>query len=88
MSTKFFTNRDDNTLLKKFRGVFEHNTDIDSFDTLVGYFRASDYFRIRPFLEKVPKIRIVVGISVEKISAVYRSEAWLFPGDAHITLPN
>lgn len=28
MSTKFFTNRDDNSLLKKFKRVFENNIDI------------------------------------------------------------
>jgi HKD family nuclease len=36
---------------------------------LVGYFRASGYFRIRPFLDKVPQIRILVGINVDKMLA-------------------
>ena len=57
MSTKFFTNQDSNTLLNKFKGIFEHNTDIENFDALVGYFRASGYFKLRPFLENVPNIR-------------------------------
>ena len=39
MSTKFFTNQNANTLLNKFKGIFEHNTDIEHFDALVGYFR-------------------------------------------------
>ncbi|OEY72811.1 helicase-related protein [Salegentibacter salarius] len=86
MSTKFFTNRDDNTLLKKFQGVFEHNPDINNFDALVGYFRASGYFRIRPFLENVPQIRILVGINVDKILATYQSKGLLFHGDANQTL--
>jgi len=46
MSTKFFTNSNDNTLLNKFKGVFEHNKDIECFDALVGYFRASGYYRM------------------------------------------
>ncbi|HQN87534.1 MAG TPA: SNF2/RAD54 family helicase, partial [Bacteroidales bacterium] len=69
MSTKFFTNNEENTLLKKFEGVFTYNPNIQHFDALVGYFRASGYFRIRPFLDKVPQIRILVGINVDKLLA-------------------
>ena len=69
MSTKFFTNNAENTLLKKFEGVFTYNPNIQYFDALVGYFRASGYFRIRPFLGKVPQIRILVGINVDKLLA-------------------
>lgn len=57
MSTKFFTNEGENTLMKKFVGVFEHNTDIEFFDALVGYFRASGYFSVRPYLDNVPHVR-------------------------------
>jgi len=35
MSTRFFTNERDNTLLKKFAGVFAHNPDIERLDALV-----------------------------------------------------
>lgn len=69
MSTKFFTNSEENTLIKKFEGVFTNNPNIQYFDALVGYFRASGYFRIRPFLDKVPHIRILVGINVDKMLA-------------------
>ena len=86
MSTKFFTNQDTNTLLKKFKGIFEHNTDIENFDALVGYFRASGYFKVRPFLDNVPQIRILVGIDVDKILAKYQSKGLLFQGDANQTL--
>ena len=44
MATKFFTNEGNKTLLEKFNGIFEYNTDIARFDALVGYFRASGYF--------------------------------------------
>ncbi len=86
MSTKFFTNEGQNTLLNKFKGVFENNKDIELFDALVGYFRASGYFKIRPFLEDVPKIRILVGINVDKILSHYHSKRLLFQGDANQTL--
>lgn len=69
MSTKFFTNSGENTLVNKFEGVFTYNPNIQYFDALVGYFRASGYFRIRPFLDKVPKIRILVGINVDRLLA-------------------
>jgi hypothetical protein len=36
MSSRFFTNQSDQTLLKKFQGVFESNVDIERFDALVG----------------------------------------------------
>jgi superfamily II DNA or RNA helicase len=86
MSTKFFTNEAENTLLKKFAGVFEHNTDIEFFDALVGYFRASGYFSIRPYLNDVPHIRILVGINVDEIVAKYQSKGLLFKGDAQQTV--
>ncbi len=54
MSTKFFTNEGDNSLIKKFEGVFK-NQNIAYFDALVGYFRSSGYFKVRKFLDNVPK---------------------------------
>lgn len=86
MSTRFFTNDGENTLINKFQGVFHNNRDIQSFDALVGYFRASGYFRLRPFLNNVPKIRILVGIDVDKIIAKYQAKGLLFQGDANQTL--
>lgn len=86
MSTRFFTNDGENTLLNKFKGVFQHNRDIEFFDALVGYFRASGYFRIREHLNNVPKIRVLVGIDVDKIIAKYNSKGLLFQGDSNQTL--
>lgn len=85
MSTRFFTNDGENTLLNKFKGVFENNKNIEFFDALVGYFRASGYFKIRPFLNDVPKIRILVGINVDEIIAKYNAKGLLFQGDANQT---
>jgi ERCC4-related helicase/HKD family nuclease len=33
----------------------------------VGYFRASGYFRIRPFVDKAEEIRILVGINIDNL---------------------
>jgi len=81
MSTRFFTNLGEQTLFKKFRGVFENNSDIECFDALVGYLRSSGYFALRPYLEKVPKIRILVGINVDAIMADYHRRGLLFLAD-------
>jgi superfamily II DNA/RNA helicase/HKD family nuclease len=67
MSSKFFTNSKENTLLEKFKGVFGF-TKVAAFDVLVGYFRSSGYFRIRAFLKDVPRIRILVGINVDQLT--------------------
>lgn len=64
MNTKFFTNDNNNTLLNKIEGIFTHKN-IYFFDALVGYFYASGYFRIRPFIEKVKQIRILHGIDID-----------------------
>lgn len=82
MSTRFFTNDNTNTLLKKFEGIFEHNPDLAQFDALVGYLRASGYFAIRPYLEKVPVVRILVGINVDNIVEEYHKKGQLFLADA------
>jgi len=37
LSTKFFTNEGDNTLLNKFAGVFKHNPDIEFFGTSIEF---------------------------------------------------
>ncbi len=86
MSTRFFTNEGENTLLKKFAGVFAHNPDIERFDALVGYLRASGYFALRPHLEKVPLIRILVGIDVDAQLAQQHRKGLLMLGDADKTV--
>ena len=86
MSTRFFTNRHDNTLLAKFAGVFANNPDIQFFDALVGYFRTSGYFALRPHLEKLAKIRILVGIDVDERAQFCQSQGLLFNPDATSTV--
>ena len=66
MTTRFFTNSDGNTLLQKFTAVFRNNPQIAEFDALVAYFRSTGYFYLRPHLEKLEQIRILVGIDVDR----------------------
>ena len=82
MSTRFFTNEGENTLLAKFAAVFAHNPDIIRFDALVGYLRASGWFALRPHLAKVPLTRILVGIDVDSQLAHHHRKGLLLLGDA------
>ncbi|MGL5958367.1 MAG: helicase-related protein [Phocaeicola sp.] len=77
MSTNFFTNENENTLLNKIEGVFQYKK-VHFFDALVGYFRASGYFRIRKFIENTPQIRILVGINVDKLTYKANQQGLLF----------
>lgn len=78
MPTKFFTNQVDNSLLKKFEGVFTNIESIRHFDALVGYFRTSGYFKVRAFLDRIPKIRILVGINVDQLIKKYHDKGQLY----------
>jgi len=78
MSTKFFTNRTDaQSLFKKFEGILQNNN-IHFFEALVGYFRASGYFKIQHLLREVSNIRILVGINVDKLTNDFHSKGQLY----------
>lgn len=78
---KFFTNQGKDTLLEKFKGIFKHNSDIERFDGLIGYLRASGWFAIHPHLANVSKVRLLVGINVDSILAEHNRKGLLFAGD-------
>ncbi|MCL2132796.1 MAG: phospholipase D-like domain-containing protein, partial [Bacteroidales bacterium] len=80
MSSKFFTNESENTLLNKIKGVFEHKN-VHFFDALVGYFRASGYFQVRPFIEKAAEIRVLVGINIDEAVYDANNKGLLFTGN-------
>ena len=61
----FFTNEPGHTLLNRFKATLK---DTQLFDVLVGYFRASGFYQLYDSLEPVEKIRILVGLSVDKDS--------------------
>ncbi|BDX37689.1 ATP-dependent helicase [Tenuifilaceae bacterium CYCD] len=81
MSSKFFTNEADNTLISKIEGIFKYRN-IHFFDALVGYFRASGYFRIRKFVEKADEIRILVGINIDNLIHEASLQGLLFDSNA------
>lgn len=77
---EFFTNRDGNTLMKEFEGIFENNTQIEFLDAVVGFLRASGYFSLRPFLDKINRVRVLIGIDVDKYIARAAQQYQLFLG--------
>ncbi len=78
MSTNFFTNQGENTLYKKFVGVFEHMQNIEYFKSVIGYFRASGYFAIREHFPNEMKVRIIAGINVDPFIALAQKQGLLF----------
>lgn len=61
----FFTNEEGHTLLSRFKSTLK---DTQLFDVLVGYFRASGFHQLYDVLEPVEKIRILVGLNVDRES--------------------
>lgn len=80
MAKNFFTNREGNTLMKEFEGLLEHNSSIKCLDSVVGFLRASGYFSLRPFLNSINKVRILIGIDVDKYIANAHNKGQLFFG--------
>lgn len=76
--SNFFTNKEENTLIHKFEAVITNNERINCFDAVVGYLRASGYFEIEPFLKKMSKVRILVGINTDKFIADAQQKGMLF----------
>ena len=68
MASNFFTNQGENTLYKKFVGVFEHMQNIEYFKSVIGYFRASGYFAIRKHFPDDLKVKIIAGINVDPLN--------------------
>ena len=48
---------------------------------MVGYFRSTGYFKIRPFLENVSQIRVLVGIDVDALTVKYKHQGLLLAAD-------
>ncbi len=60
----FFTNEPDRNLYERFSNILKSNTQF--FDILVGYFRTSGFFRMYEAMQDVDKIRVLVGLNVDK----------------------
>ena len=63
---KFFTNEPERDLYSRFAAILKSNTQF--FDVLVGYFRTSGFFKLYPAMENVEKIRILVGLNVDRFT--------------------
>ena len=61
----FFTNEEGSSLLSRFKSTLK---DTQLFDVLVGYFRSSGFYQLYDSLEPIDKIRILVGLSVDRDS--------------------
>lgn len=85
MASNFFTNQGENTLYKKFVGVFEHMQNIEYFKSVIGYFRASGYFAIRKHFPTDLKVKIIAGINVDPLIAVAQKQGLLFNLNARDT---
>lgn len=79
-NSHIFTNRDGNTLIKEFEGVLLHNPQIKNLDAVVGFLRASGYFSLRPFLNSIKHVRVLIGIDVDKYIAEATRQGKLFFG--------
>ncbi len=59
----FFTNEKNNTLLDRFKTILKT---VEFFDVLVGYFRISGFHQLYKSFENIQKIRILVGLNIDK----------------------
>lgn len=70
---KFFTNEPERDLYSRFSSILKSYT--KNFDVLVGYFRTSGFFRLYEAMESVDKIRILVGLNVDRQTVEIIDEA-------------
>ena len=63
--TRFFTNEPGSTLLDRFNKL---TSDAQFFDCLVGYFYASGFAALSQSLENTEKIRVLIGLSTDKMT--------------------
>ena len=80
VSSHIFTNRDGNTLMKEFEGILMNNPQVKNLDAVVGFLRASGYFTLRLFLSTINRVRILIGIDVDKYIASAHQKGELFFG--------
>jgi superfamily II DNA/RNA helicase len=61
--TRFFTNESGKSLLGRFKKTLK---DVQYFDALVGYFQTSGFHQLHEDFEQIEKIRILVGLGIDK----------------------
>ncbi len=77
----FFTNEPERTLYDRFNKILKNNSKY--FDVLVGYFRTSGFFALYEAMESIEKIRILVGLNVDKNTVEYLHVSK--SGEIHLT---
>lgn len=60
----FFTNEPERNLYDRFNKILKSNTQF--YDMLVGYFRTSGFYLMYPAMDNIEKIRILVGLNVDR----------------------
>ena len=79
-NSNFFTNKGGNTLINEFEGILRNNCHIKYLDAVVGFLRASGYFSLRPFLDNINKVRVLIGINVDKYIVQAAQQGKMFFG--------
>ena len=75
---KFFTNEPGSSLLDRFNAILK---DVQFFDVIVGYFRASGFYLMRDSMKDIDKIRILVGLNTDTKTYEILEEANQFSND-------
>ncbi len=81
----FFTNEPGSTLLDRFTATLK---DTKYFDILVGYFRSSGFFRLYKSFENIEKIRILVGLNLDRTSFEIIETSESFDFESHSKIKN
>ncbi len=68
MNSKFFTNRDNNTLENRLKDILIHHKNIINLEFLIGYFRISGFSKIATLMDGIHKGRILVGINIDAMT--------------------
>jgi superfamily II DNA/RNA helicase len=68
VSSKFFTNRDNNTLENRLKDILLHHKGITNLEFLIGYFRISGFAKIANLLQNITSARILVGINIDELT--------------------
>ena len=63
---KFFTNEPEWDLHGRFSAIMKSNTKF--FDVLVGYFRASSFFKLYEALEDIEKMHILADLNIDRFT--------------------
>ena len=71
----FLTNEAGKSLRHRFGALLTDDTRF--FDCLVGYFFISGFYKLYPSLEKVEKIRILVGLKTDRTALEAALRIWL-----------